>query len=104
MTFIFLGGKLKMLINTGELMDCKNNVDEDFCHSRSQWPHSLRRGPAVTRLLGFQFRIPPKAWMSVVSVVFCQAQVSATGRSLVQRSLPRAYVIICNNNLDTYKV
>jgi len=29
---------------------------------------------------------PAGAWMSVLSVVRCQVEVSATGRSLVQRS------------------
>jgi hypothetical protein len=33
-----------------------------------------------------QKKIPPRAWMSVVSVVCCQVEVSATGWSLVQRS------------------
>jgi hypothetical protein len=32
---------------------------------RSQWPRLLRRGSAATRLLGFWFRIPPGALMSV---------------------------------------
>ena len=32
---------------------------------RSQWPRDLRRGSVATRLLGFWFRIPPGAWMSV---------------------------------------
>jgi hypothetical protein len=31
-------------------------------------------------------RIPPGAWLSVVSVVCCQVEVSVTGWSLVQRS------------------
>jgi hypothetical protein len=37
-------------------------------------------------LLGLWVRIPPGAWMSVVNVACCQVEVSATGRSLVQRS------------------
>jgi len=52
----------------------------------SQWPRCLRRRAAAARLLRFWVRIPPGAWMSVVSVVFCQVEVSATSRSLVQRS------------------
>ena len=32
---------------------------------RSQWPISLRRGSAATRLLRLWVRIPPGAWMSV---------------------------------------
>jgi hypothetical protein len=46
----------------------------------------LRRESAAARLLGLWVRIPPEAWMSYMSVVCCQVEVSATGRSLVQRS------------------
>ena len=53
---------------------------------RSQWPYGLRSGTAAARLLGLWVRVPPAAWMSLVSVVCCQAEVSATGWSLVQRS------------------
>jgi hypothetical protein len=49
---------------------------------RSQWPRGLMRGSAAARLLGCGFE-----WMSVVSVVFCQVEVSASGWSPVQRSL-----------------
>jgi len=38
---------------------------------RSQWPLSLRRGSADLRLLRLLVRIPPLAWISVVSVVCC---------------------------------
>jgi len=44
----------------------------------SQWPHGLRRRSAAARLLRFWVRIPPRAWISVVSVMCCQAEVSAT--------------------------
>ena len=54
------------------------------CQSRR--PCGLRRRSAAARLLGLWVRIPPGAWMSVVSVVCCQVEVSATGWSLVQRS------------------
>jgi hypothetical protein len=33
--------------------------------SRFRSPHRLRRGSAVTRLLGLWVRIPPEAWISV---------------------------------------
>ena len=46
--------------------------------SRSQWPHGLRRRSTAARLLRLWVRIPPGAWMSVVSVVCCQVEVSAT--------------------------
>jgi len=52
----------------------------------SRWPRGLRHGTAVARLLGLRVRILPVAWMFVVSVVCCQIEVTATGRSLVQRS------------------
>jgi hypothetical protein len=41
---------------------------------------------AAKRLLGSQVRIPPGAWTFVSSErLRCQVEVSATGRSLVQR-------------------
>ena len=46
---------------------------------RSQWPRGLRRRSAAARLLKLWVRNPPGAWMSVVSVVCCQVEVSATG-------------------------
>ena len=53
---------------------------------RSRWPSGLRRRFAAARLLRLRVRIPPGAWMSFESVVCCQVKVSATSRSLVQRS------------------
>jgi len=53
---------------------------------RSQWPRGIRRRSAAARLLGLWFRIPPAAWKFVVSVVWCQVEVSATSWSLFQRS------------------
>ena len=46
--------------------------------SRSQGPRYLRRGSGTARLLGLWFRIPPGTGMSVLSVVCCQVEVSAT--------------------------
>jgi hypothetical protein len=55
-------------------------------HRRSQWPRGVRCRSAATRLLGSWVRIPPGyGCLSLVSVVCCQVEVSATGRSLVQR-------------------
>jgi hypothetical protein len=58
-----------------------------------QWPRGLRRGSAASRLPGLRVLIPPGwggggAWLSVslVSVVCCQVEVSASGWSFVQRS------------------
>ena len=59
------------------------------------WPRGLRRRSAAARLLRLLVRIPPRAWMSVVSVVCCQVEVSATSRSLVQRG-PTDCVIECD--------
>jgi hypothetical protein len=54
---------------------------------RSQWPRGLRRRSAAERLLGSWVRIPPEEWMFILySVLCCQVEVSATGRSLVQGS------------------
>jgi hypothetical protein len=53
---------------------------------RFQWPRGLRRRSAAARLLRLWVLIPAGAWMSVVSVVCCQIEVSATSWSLIQRS------------------
>jgi len=46
---------------------------------RSQWPRGLRRGSAAVRPQGLWVRIPPgHGCLSVVSVVCCQIEVSAT--------------------------
>jgi hypothetical protein len=46
-------------------------------------------------LLGLRVRIPPEAGMSLVIVVCCQITVSATRRSLVQRSPTECSVCVC---------
>ena len=51
--------------------------------SRSHWSYGLQRGSAAARFLELRVRIPPVAWMFVVCH---QVEVSATGRSLVQRN------------------
>ena len=57
------------------------------CIRQSQWPLGLKRSSSAARLLRLWVRIPPGAWMlSVVSVVFCQVEVSASDWSLVQGS------------------
>jgi hypothetical protein len=46
---------------------------------RSQWPRGLRRRSVAARLLRSWIRIPPgHGCLSVVSVVCCQVEVSAT--------------------------
>ena len=50
----------------------------------SQWPRGLMPLSTAARLLGIA---PDKMdYLSLVNVVCCQVEVSATGRSLVQRS------------------
>ena len=68
-------------------MDCKINVDEDFCHSRSQCRavRSLSLQTLAYWDRRFEFR-RGHVCLSVESVVCCQAEVSATCRFLVQRS------------------
>jgi len=45
---------------------------------RAQWPRGLRRRSAAAHLLRLWIQIPPGAWVSVVNVVCCQVEVSAT--------------------------
>ena len=54
--------------------------------SRSQWPRGLRRGFAGAVLLGLRVRILRGSCLSLVIVVCCHVEVSASNRSLVQRS------------------
>ena len=56
--------------------------------SRSQWSRGLKRGFVVAGIVGLWVRIPPGLWMFVsnVSVVYCQVEVTAIGLSLVQGS------------------
>ena len=54
---------------------------------RSQWPRGLRRRSVAARLLKLWVRTPPgHGCLSVVIVVCCQIQNSATSWSLIQRS------------------
>jgi len=54
----------------------------------SRWRRGRRRGSEAAHLLGSRVRIPPggHGCLSLVAVVCCQIEVSATGWSLVQRS------------------
>jgi hypothetical protein len=65
----------------------------------SQCPRGLRRGFTTACLLGLRVWIPPGARMSVCcacGVVWCQVKVSATARSLVQRSPSECGVSECD--------
>jgi hypothetical protein len=61
-------------------------------------------GSTSARLLGLWVRIPPRAWMSLVSVVCCQVEVSATSWSLVQRSPIECGVSkVCDREASKYE-
>ena len=57
---------------------------------------NFKLGSAATRLLGWRVRIPPVTGMSVVSVVCCQVEVSASGSSFIERSSADRCVIVCD--------
>jgi len=61
-----------------------------------------RRVSAAARLLDWRSRFPPgHGCLSLMNVVRCQVEVSATGRSLVQRS-PTECVFVCV--IDYYQI
>jgi hypothetical protein len=65
---------------------------------RSQWPRGLRRGSTAARLLGLWVRIPPRAWiLSVVSVVCCQVEVSATAYHSSRGVVPSVVCLECES-------
>jgi hypothetical protein len=73
-----------------------------FCLSRSQWPRVIRLGTAAYRLLDFRFRIPPlHEYLSVVFIVCCQVEFSASGWSLVQSSRNECDVSKCDREAST---
>jgi hypothetical protein len=78
--------KFKKIFYTSEEMKLthfvSNHIDIKTC--RFQWARRLRRGPAAARLLGLPVRIAPWAWMAWEC--FLLSEVSASGRSFVQRS------------------
>jgi hypothetical protein len=47
--------------------------------SRPQWLRGIRHESEAARLLELRVRIPPDAWMSLLSVGCCQVEVSALG-------------------------
>jgi len=71
--------------------------------SRSQWPRDPRRVSSADCLLGLWVRIPPGAWMSLLSVMCCQVDVSASGWSLVQRS-PTECGVVCDPKASIMRV
>lgn len=70
---------------------CSNWISEIMIYGwiagRLQWRRSLRCVSAAARLQGLWVRFRPGHWcQSLVSVVICQVEISATVRSLAQRS------------------
>jgi hypothetical protein len=66
-------------------------------YSRSRCPRGLSCGFVVARLLGLQVRTQQEAWMfSVVSVVCCQVEVSASGWSLIRKTLTECVASECD--------
>ena len=54
--------------------------------------------------MGLRGRIPPEAWcLSLVSVVCCQVEVSATGRLFVQRNPTECGVSECDLEISTMR-
>ena len=68
---------------------------------RSQWPRGLKRTSAAASVLRLWVRIPPGAWMFVMSVVCCQVEDSAPSWSLVQRSPTDCGESMCVCDLET---
>jgi hypothetical protein len=67
---------------------------------RSKWTRGLRLGSAATRLLGLRVRIPPEhVWLSLVSVMCCKVEVSASSCSFVQRSPTECGVCECEASI-----
>jgi len=75
------------------------------CMCRPQWPRCLSCGFAASRLLGLQLRIPSIAWKSVCCecCVCSQVEVSAAGRSLVQRSPTECGLCECDLETSTMR-
>ena len=87
---------LNLLYST-QSSHCSNNrflIINKSC--RSQWPRGLRRGSAAARLLRSCVRTHRRhGCLSVVSIVCCQVEVSATSRPLVQRSSTDCGASLC---------
>jgi hypothetical protein len=72
--------------------------------SRSRWPRGLTQGlrPFAYRYCGFESR-QRHGRLSLVSVVCCQVEVPAIGRSLVQRSSTECGVSECDREASTMR-
>jgi len=68
---------------------------------RSQWPSGPKRGFAAARLLGLWFESHRgNGYLSVVSVVCYQIEISASGWSLVQNSPTMCGVSVCDHEFS----
>ena len=81
----FAGDKSVVCSNVGRMSRTVNSLQDS--HSRTRWPRGLRRGSAVVHLQGLRVWILPEhGYLSFVNGVSCQLEISATDRSLAQRS------------------
>ena len=62
--------------------------------SRTRWPSFQRRGSAAFWYCGFESRLG-HGCLFLVSVICCQAEVSAKGRSVVHRT-PSKCMCVCH--------
>jgi hypothetical protein len=81
-------------------------IDEQCKYDATKKMNAPTPVAATARFLGLRVRIPPAAWMSVVSVVCCQIDVSASDWSLVQRSPNECgvYNKVWSRNLNNVEV
>ena len=85
--FTFIKNHPQNFVNRRSYTDEKTLLNMSIMN-QSQWPLGLCRRSTADRLLGSWVRIPPRhGCPSVVSVVCCQVEVTATSWSPVQRSL-----------------
>jgi len=74
-----LGGNVRTIKNRESLVVSIKDIGLEVNGDKTKWPCGLRRRSAVARLLRLWVRIPPgHDCLSVVSVVCCQVEVSAT--------------------------
>jgi hypothetical protein len=67
----YMNNKTRLFQNT-------DNYDISNLTILSQWSRGLRHRSAAAHLVRSWVRIPPGAWMFVVSVMCCQVEVSVT--------------------------
>jgi hypothetical protein len=83
------------LLREGDHLEDRRGLEDNI---KPEDDRDLRRRSAAARLLAMRVPIPSGAW---VCVVCCQVEVSATGRSRIQKSPTECVslsVIRCSNN------